>query len=393
MIQVASLIVALLALALAIAWVIYSLEVAIGLAPRRSTRELAPDDSVVVLIPAHNEGDGIAQTIAKLRQVAEGARILVVADNCSDDTAQIAAAAGAMVAARADLSRKGKGFALDHGRTLLLADPPSVVIVLDADCELTAGSVRQLASVASTGRPAQAVNTLLPDLSAHPLVQISSFAFLIKNKVRGLGLARIGRTTALTGTGMAFPWSIFSKAPLATADIVEDLALGIELTRQGYCPQIVEGAFVLSKASDVAQSRVQRTRWEHGFLKTIFSKGLPLFAEAIRRRSRALLALSLHLLVPPLALLVALSVVISALAFGLALHTNAWTTLVFLVIAMGLGLFLTLVAWGVHGRSTLRLTALLGIPFYVLWKIPLYVRFFSARETNWRRTPRSGESK
>lgn len=393
MIQVATIVVGILSAALGLAWVIYCMEVATGLVPQTARLEATSDSSVVILIPAHNEGDGIGQAISKLQKVSEGAGILVIADNCDDDTARIAASAGAMVAERVDPSRRGKGYALDFGRTWLSKDPPSVVIVLDADCELTSGSVGRLASIASRGVPAQAVNTLIADLSSHPLVQISSFAFLIKNKVRALGLARLGGTTVLTGTGMAFPWSLFSIAPLATEDIVEDLALGIQLTQQGHCPQIAGGAFVLSSASDVVQSRVQRTRWEHGFLATIVSKGLPLVAESIKLRSRPLLALSLHLLVPPLALLVALTLVILAVGCGLAVKTIGWIIPITLATAMGAGLLATLIAWLVYGRDTLKLTALLQIPFYVLWKIPLYVRFFIARETSWLRTPRSGELK
>lgn len=391
MIYVASIGMALLASVLALAWVIYSCEVLSGLTPRAIPSVGSSPISVVVLIPAHNEAAGIGQTISNLKKVCGDARILVIADNCSDDTARIAAAAGAVVAERADPSRRGKGYALDFGRTWLSADPPAIVIVLDADCELTPGSIGRLASVASTGLPAQATNTLLPDLTAHPLVQISSFAFLIKNKVRALGLARTGGTTVLTGTGMAFPWSVFSTASLATGDIVEDLALGLQLTRQGLCPQIASGAYVLSRASDVGQSRVQRTRWEHGFLSTIVSHSLPLLKEAIATRSRPLLALGLHLIVPPLALLVALTVVVLALGSGLAFQTNNWIMPIALTSAMSTGILVTIIAWFMHGRDTLRLTALLQSPFYVLWKIPLYVRFFFAREASWRRTPRAGE--
>ncbi|MFX5714032.1 glycosyltransferase, partial [Acinetobacter baumannii] len=53
---------------------------------------------IAVLVPAHNEAGGIAEVIAGIRaQLAQGDRVLVVADNCSDDTAAIARAAGAEV--------------------------------------------------------------------------------------------------------------------------------------------------------------------------------------------------------------------------------------------------------------------------------------------------------
>src|SRR5437764_12013144 len=70
----------------------------------------------VALVPAHDEEAGIAATIANVReQLSPGDRILVVADNCTDRTAEAARKAGAEVAERADPDRRGKGFALDHG--------------------------------------------------------------------------------------------------------------------------------------------------------------------------------------------------------------------------------------------------------------------------------------
>ena len=393
MIFFAYIVVATLSICLAFGWLIYALEVVTGLVPSGPEVDPPIDASVVILIPAHNESAGIGHAIAKLKKVSEGARILVVADNCEDDTARIAALAGASVVERADLSRIGKGYALDFGRSELFRDPPSVVIVLDADCELAPGSVGMLAGVAARGFPAQAVNTLKPDRSAHPLVQISSFAFLIKNKVRALGLARTSGATVLTGTGMAFPWAVFSQAPLATDNIVEDLALGIQLTRQGCRPQIAGAAQVLSSASDVTQSRVQRTRWEHGFMSTIVAQGFPLFIEALRTRSRPLLGLSLHLLVPPLALLISLTLVVLVAGFVLYNLYYGWNIPIILSAIMVFGLSTTLVAWIVHGRDTLSLGALLRIPIYVIWKIPLYARFLFAREKSWRRTPRADEAK
>src|SRR5436853_418709 len=57
-----------------------------------------PSHTTAVLIPAHNEGAGTLPTIGDVRaQLAPGDRIVVVADNCTDDTAAIAQAAGAEV--------------------------------------------------------------------------------------------------------------------------------------------------------------------------------------------------------------------------------------------------------------------------------------------------------
>src|SRR5258708_5857810 len=69
-----------------------------------------------VLVPAHNESTGILPTLSDIKaQLQAGDRLLVVADNCTDDTAGVALAAGAEVSIRSDLKKIGKGYALEWG--------------------------------------------------------------------------------------------------------------------------------------------------------------------------------------------------------------------------------------------------------------------------------------
>src|SRR5215213_9956494 len=90
---------------------------------------------LAVLVPAHNESAGLLPTLNDLKaQLRTGERLIVVADNCQDDTADLAAAAGAEVLERHDLTRHGKGYALDWGIQHLRGDPPDVLVIIDADC-------------------------------------------------------------------------------------------------------------------------------------------------------------------------------------------------------------------------------------------------------------------
>ncbi len=68
---------------------------------------------VAVLVPAHDEASIIGATLASIApQLRPGDRLLVVADNCTDDTAQLAREAGAEVVERHDARLRGKGYAL-----------------------------------------------------------------------------------------------------------------------------------------------------------------------------------------------------------------------------------------------------------------------------------------
>src|SRR5438270_1023185 len=115
----------------------------------------SPRTRGVVLVPAHDEEGGIVATIHSiLPQLGPDDRLVVVADNCTDGTAQVARSAGATVLERHDTSRRGKGYALDFGVRALEPDPPAVVVIVDADCVAHPGTVdRLLQQVAATGRP------------------------------------------------------------------------------------------------------------------------------------------------------------------------------------------------------------------------------------------------
>lgn len=349
--------------------------------------------SVAILIPAHDEAAGIAATVAALRSsIPPHARILVVADNCSDDTAARARSAGAHVVERHDPDRRGKGYALAFGRDALAYDPPTTVIVVDADCKMASGSVELLCQAVVSGAPAQAMNLLIPDRTAPALVQISSFALLVKNLVRSRGMSRIGGGALLTGTGMAFPWGVFVEAPLASGDIAEDLGLGIALTRRGIRARLVTEAHVRSGAASLSDSASQRRRWEHGFLANALRHAVPTLVAGIARGSRSMTAMGLHLFVPPLALLFLLAGTSLIALAGIGTLWAIWAPAVVLAVGLALATALTALAWFRHGRETLTLGALLQAPLYVAWKIPTYLRFFFAREAQWQRARREGDS-
>lgn len=388
----------LLALPLAFLFIIYVLELSFGLfrsSDRNSVSQsaLAKDLNIAILIPAHNEASIITQTIeGLLDDIPAGTRILVVADNCSDNTAVLARTAGAEVVERRNATQRGKGYALAFGRDILAESPPDCVIVLDADCALDKNSAAKLASaVTSKSVPVQATNLIHSASDVSPVVQISNFAMIVKNLVRQRGMTRLGGAALLTGTGMAFPWQIFANAPLANSDLAEDLGLGITITKQGHPPFFLEDAGVSSEAAAKEDTLVQRTRWEHGFLTTARHHAIPLIASGFGKFSASQFFLGLHLLVPPLALLMATGM---GALFLLACATYLGSTplpFMLLLTTVVAAIFMTIGAWFMEGRRVLTFGALIRIPIYILWKVPVYLNFLRGSETRWIRTRRSGE--
>ncbi|MEO6118556.1 MAG: glycosyltransferase family 2 protein, partial [Methylotenera sp.] len=112
---------------------------------RHADTIISNEISIAVLIPAHNESSGIIATLNSIRsQLKSKDRLLVVADNCDDDTAAVALANGAEVIERHDTTKRGKGFALDFGIHYLSQNPLDVVIIIDADCILEANALKPL---------------------------------------------------------------------------------------------------------------------------------------------------------------------------------------------------------------------------------------------------------
>jgi cellulose synthase/poly-beta-1,6-N-acetylglucosamine synthase-like glycosyltransferase len=347
--------------------------------------------TVAVLMPAHDEAAGIAASIATVvGQLRPGDRLLVVADNCTDDTAAIARAAGAEVIERQDPVRRGKGYALDFGVRRLAQDPPAIVVIVDADCALAPQALGRIAArCARTARPVQALYLMRSPPGAGLRLRIAEFAWVVKNEVRPLGFLRLGLPCQLMGTGMAFPWPAIQAAPLASGHLVEDMQLGLDLAMAGapalFCPQAsVTSVFPSQAVGAVAQ----RTRWEHGHLSVIVAAGPKLFWQAFRRRDRNLAALALDLCVPPLASLVLIASAVVVCGAALAWAGGSRWPLLLAAGALVATALAVLMARHRFGRHIVTLAELLTAPAYVLNKVPMYARLLGKRQSEWVRTRR-----
>jgi cellulose synthase/poly-beta-1,6-N-acetylglucosamine synthase-like glycosyltransferase len=372
-----------------------AVEVIASIPTRRAPQTLAVRrPRVAVMVPAHDEAALIGDTVrAILPQLLATDRLIIVADNCSDETAAVASAAGAHVIVRTDSTRRGKGYALDFAVRHLTADPPEVALIVDADCRVAEKCVDFLARACiASGRPTQALYLMRAPASSGLTGRIAEFAWTLKNRARPTGLRLLGLPCQLMGTGMAFPWKSIAHADLASGHIVEDLKLGLELARDGspalFCPE----AEVTSDFPSSAEGfKSQRTRWEHGYLGVILRDAPALIARALTKGNLPLLALGLDLCVPPIALLVLLTGAVwlaGGLLYALAGARVPW------LLASGELVLLAccvLMAWVRYGRGIISGASLAFAPIYALAKIPLYARFLVARQIDWVRSKRDHE--
>jgi cellulose synthase/poly-beta-1,6-N-acetylglucosamine synthase-like glycosyltransferase len=346
-----------------------------------------------VLIPAHNEGAGVLPTIRDaLDQLGPNDRVLVVADNCTDNTAEIARAAGVDVIVRNDPQRRGKGYALEFGVRHMAIDPPDVVVILDADCRLDGDALARLSeSAMSSGRPVQSTYLMLAPEGVSP-GGVSLFAWRVKNWLRPLGMKALGLPTQLVGTGMAFPFPLLAGRDLGNCRLAEDTALGLALAAAGHPPLFLSEArihstFPVSQAGAVKQ----RQRWEKGHLDNIVDLVPGAIATSLRDRNLALAALAVDMAVPPLSLLALITIVcvgLGGIAFVLSEPpmTAALAIPVFSALLLALG---TLLAWIAVGRDVLSVRGLLMLPLRVIGKLVFYQKIASGKASStWIRTDR-----
>jgi hypothetical protein len=163
---------------------------------------------LAVLVPAHNEAALIARCLESLAgqdYPTDRYTVVVIADNCTDDTAAIAVACGVRVLTRESTAR-GKGQALQWAMEQLLneADAPEAMVVIDADSVVDRGLLGGL--TAELDRGAEVVQAeylaLTEDDSLRATLRASSL--LLFHRVRFSGRKVLGLPCSLVGNGMLF---------------------------------------------------------------------------------------------------------------------------------------------------------------------------------------------
>jgi len=378
---------------LAIPVLMFTFQICFALGQTESlSKSVSRQTHIAVLVPAHNEETVISNTLKSIAsQLGEDDVLLVVADNCTDNTASLARECDAKVVERTDELRRGKGYALDFGLQFLADNnPPEIVIIIDADCYLSENCINVLALQAEVERrPVQALYLMQAPGNKSITQAIAEFAWVVKNHVRPLGLKRFNFPCQLMGTGMAFPWILLHQANLAHGNMVEDMKLGIDLALQGSSPSFCPGVLVSSEfpiASEITNE--QRKRWEHGHLSTIFTETPRLLKAALKQRDIALLFMALDLSVPPLSLLGLCLIVMFIMTVLLAFFTVHIMPFVVMASLSSIFAIAVFAAWHRFGREIVTFKNLCGVPFYILRKIPLYFAFLIKRQQDWVKTER-----
>jgi 1,2-diacylglycerol 3-beta-glucosyltransferase len=351
----------------------------------------------LVVIPAHDEEDGIRGTVASCLAVdypTDRVTVCVVADNCSDRTAAVARDAGALVVERHDPDRRGKGYALDF---LFNRAPQAVglggydaAVVVDADTVVDAGLLNAFADALARGGQWLQCYNAVDDPGGSWRTRLLTYAFSLINGVWLLGQEGLGMGVALRGNGMCFTTAALARVDWEGHGLAEDAEFSWVLRLRGERARFVPEACVRSEmlARFGPAAAEQRRRWEWGRRSLRRDFLVPLLRSR-RLTPRLKLLYLLDLLFPPMVTLLllwgaSLTVYVGA-AWDARLLPVSWELLpAHALTAAALGLY-ALSPVFVLGLPARYLLCLLDLPFYAAWKA---VVFREGKPTGWTRTPR-----
>ena len=352
-----------------------------------------------VLIPAHNEQNGIGATVRSLQAAdypPDRRTITVVADNCSDRTAEVAAAHGADVLVRTDDERRGKGQALRFGIERLLTRAGhewDAMVIVDADTVVEPNLFHALARRFEAGECAVQA-AYLPRAGGRQAVStITYVAFVAFHLVRSMARERLGLSCGLRGNGMAFTRRLLASVPHDAFSRTEDLEFGVQLGMRGIRVAFAGDTRVYGEMPETHRAvQHQRERWIGGraAIARRFAGGL--LRRSFSHRDAAAADLAVDTLVPPVSVLAAVSFAGLVVAGTLSVVSGVWTASATVWAAAFTALSLHVAhAAAISGRGAEFARAALSIPAYAVDKMLTTARVAGRTDETWVRTPRQGE--
>lgn len=286
-------VISLSALIIAYTSMLYLLILAIASVRRCPLPDLSGDPSYrfVIIIPAHNEEDVIGATVRQLYALSyppEMFSIHVVADHCSDKTAELARQAGAQVHLRDEGPRTGKGAALAWLLPRVLTDTCDAIVVFDADTRVDPNFLRVMAARLAKGERVIQGKHIISNPEDGWFPALAWAMFLIDNRFQNLGRVNLGLSAKLMGDAMCFRTDVL-RAHIWGESLADDFELRQRLLLANIPIAYEPAAIAYGEAPQTwSQAQTQRARWLRGTHETSRRLRRHLLRQAIARQNMKL---------------------------------------------------------------------------------------------------------
>lgn len=348
----------------------------------------------LIMVPAHDEELLIQSCVRSLNAIdypTEALDVLVIADNCSDRTAEIARGEGVRCLERSDAVRRGKPWALAWAIERSDLRRYDAVLIVDADTVVDPGIARAFAERRPLSERAIQGFYSVRNPDDGPLTRMAHImGVALYNYMLPLR-ARAGLNVPLAGNGMCIGSRILEDRGWQAFSIAEDTELYVDLTRAGYRIDVEPRAVVFSQeAKSMRQSRTQRQRWRAGRIQILRTTGLKVLSSRMGFHQR--LDMIGELLVPGPTVQLGSSALLAGAA--LAIHPPA---LGFVIAVLALPVLRMAIYTGLalasEPQPLRNLSAFGSLPMYVLWRMAAELPAWRKENaTAWIRTMRHADT-
>lgn len=236
--------------------------------PERDGGNAAALPRLLFLVPAHDEAlliEGCVRSILAMDYPADRREVAVIADNCTDGTADLARTAGATCLERADTERRGKPWALAWALERVDLGAFDAVVIIDADSLVDPSFARAMARHSPLAQRAVQGSHAVRNPGDSAMTRMAAVLSTVFYRYMYPLRARAGLSVPLTGNGMCIGSSILRERGWRAFSIAEDTELYVDLTRAGHRIEVEPDAIVRSQeARELKQGKTQRTRWRAG---------------------------------------------------------------------------------------------------------------------------------
>ncbi len=275
---------------------------------RRKIKNL--ERSFAILIPAHNEASVIKNTVESCKNLDYAKNkydIFVVADNCSDNTGEIANCAGARVLEPESNSESGKAWVLEwfFGKLFNMDKKYDSVLILDADNLIHPDFLKAINDKMNEGY--EVVQGYLDSKNPFDSVitAFNSLEFWMTDRLGKLSRDNVGLSSQLGGTGFAVETGILEKFGWDPDCLAEDLEFTCKLCLNGYKVGWAHDARIYDeKPLTLKQSLRQRTRWMQGYADVFSKYFFKLMGQAVKQRSFIMADCAIYTLQPVIFILI-----------------------------------------------------------------------------------------
>ena len=340
-----------------------------------------------VLIAARNEESVISGLLDSLRAQTYDmslVTVFVAADNCTDSTAAIARAHGAVVYERFNQLNVGKGYALDFLLQHIGADYPAGFdgyFVFDADNILAPDYIERMNEMFSNGHEIVTSYRNSKNFGGNWISAGYALWFLRESRYLNGARTRLGSSAAVGGTGFLFSQRILNESHgWRFYLLTEDVEFSVYHILRGEKIAICESAVLYDEQpTDFRQSCRQRLRWAKGYVQVFLRYGGQLLRGAARG-SWSCFDMSMSIL--PAFVLTSLCLLanITLTILGLMQGAGVWFALRSLLECMGsilatllvLGGITTVTEWHrIHATTAQKLVYTLTFPLFMLTYLPI----------------------